>query len=74
MINNHNNLIQKIYHYWVENYNNNSYNYNYMKFETQIVKWKKIKNLKKHNAAQLIFRTWNAKYEYKKLLKKIIEF
>ena len=74
MIQKHNNIIQKIYHFWVENYNSETYNVYYMKFETEIIKWEKSKNLKKYNSAQMFFRTWNAKYEYKKLLKKIIEF
>lgn len=70
----HNKLIQKIYLQWVELYKNNSFNIYYMKFESEIINWEKIKNLKKYNSVQMNFRTWNSKYEYKKLLKKLIEY
>lgn len=70
----HNKLIQKIYLQWVEFYKNNSFNIYYMKFESEIINWEKIKNLKKYNSVQMNFRTWNSKYEYKKLLKKLIEY
>lgn len=74
LIHQHNNLIQKIYTNWIENYRSKTYNVFYMKFESEIIDWNKVKNLKKYNSVQMNFRTWNPEYEYKKLLKKIIEY
>lgn len=74
LISQHNKLIQQIYLQWVEFYKNKSYNIYYMKFLSEIINWEKVKNLKKYNSVQMNFRTWNPQYEYRKLLKKIIEF
>jgi hypothetical protein len=74
LIHQHNNLIQKIYLKWIENYRSKTFNVFYMKFESEIINGEKIKNLKKYNSVQRNFRTWNPEYEYKKILKKIIEY
>lgn len=74
LINKHNTIIQNIYLDWVNNLRNKSYNTYYMRFESEIINWEKVKNLKKYNSSQMNFRTGNSDYEYKKLLKKIIEF
>jgi hypothetical protein len=64
-------LIQEVYKSWIKYFYENNYNVYYMRFLSEIVNWEKIKTLKKYNASQLDFRTWNPKYEYKVLLKKL---
>lgn len=71
MISSYYTLIQEVYKSGIKNFYEWTYSIYYMRFLYEIVNWEKIKQLKKYNSAQMDFRTWNPKYEYKILLKKL---
>jgi len=64
-------LIQEVYKSGIKCFYEWNYNVYYMRFLSEVIDWEKVKNLKKYNSSQMDFRTWNPKYEYKILLKKL---
>lgn len=65
LINTYLSFIEQVYKAWIIYYKNGKYNYKFIKFS-----WDELDSITS-DASKVNFRTWNPKFEYRELLKKL---